>query len=62
MNSYILENVIAEHRGIAPENKRAIYDEVQRRAMLFERLLSARKTNFYELYHAFSQATRQGLL
>jgi flagellar protein FlaI len=62
MNSYILENVIAEHRGIAPENKRAIYDEVQRRAMLFERLLAAGKTNFYELYHAFSQATRQGLL
>ncbi|HXH22558.1 MAG TPA: type II/IV secretion system ATPase subunit [Dehalococcoidia bacterium] len=62
MNSYILENVIAERRGIAPENKRVIYDEVQRRAMLFERLLTAGKTNFYELYHAFSQATRQGLL
>jgi archaeal flagellar protein FlaI len=62
MNSYLLENTIAERRGMAPENKRAIYDEVQRRALLFERLLKAEKTNFYELYHAFSQATRQGLL
>ena len=62
MNSYILENIIAERRGIPPENKRAIYDEVHRRAILFERLLKAEKTNFYELYHAFSQAARQGLL
>jgi flagellar protein FlaI len=62
MNSYLLENVIAERRGIPPENKRAIYEEVERRALLFERLLKAGKTNFYELYHAFSQASRQGLL
>jgi flagellar protein FlaI len=62
MNSYLLEHKIAERRGIPPENKRAIYEEVQRRALLFERLLKAGKTNFYELYHAFSQATRQGLL
>jgi len=62
MNSYLLEHKIAERRGIPPENKRAIYEEVQRRALLFERLLKAGKTNFYELYHAISQATRQGLL
>jgi flagellar protein FlaI len=62
MNSYILENIVAEHRGIPPDQKRVIYDEVQRRALLFEKLLKARKTNFYELYHAFSQAARQGLL
>jgi flagellar protein FlaI len=62
MNSYLLEHQIAERRGIPPDNKRAIYDEVQRRALLFERLLKAGKTNFYELYNAFSQASRQGLL
>lgn len=62
MNSYLLEHKIAERRGIPPDNKRAIYDEVQRRALLFEKLLKAGKTNFYELYHAFSQAYRQGLL
>ncbi len=62
MNSYLLEHKIAERRGVPPDNRRAIYDEVQRRALLFERLYKAGKTNFYELYQVFSQAQRQGLL
>ena len=62
MNSYLLEHRIAEKRGIPPDNKRAIYEEVQRRALLFEKLFKAGKTNFYELYQVFSQAHRQGLL
>jgi flagellar protein FlaI len=62
MNSYLLENKIAPRRGIDPQNKRLIYDEVDKRAKLFERLLKAGKTNFFDLYKAFSQARRQGVL
>ncbi|MGE0057240.1 MAG: type II/IV secretion system ATPase subunit [Dehalococcoidia bacterium] len=62
MNSYLLENKIAPKRGIDPQNKRLIYDEVNKRARLFERLLKAGRTNFFDLYKAFSQAQRQGLI
>lgn len=62
MNSYLLENKIAPHRGIDPANKRLIYDEVGKRARLFERLLKAGRTNFFDLYKAISQAQRQGLI
>jgi flagellar protein FlaI len=62
MNSYLLENKIAPKRGIDPQNKRLIYDEVNKRARLFERLLKANRTNFFDLYKAFSQAQRQGLI
>jgi flagellar protein FlaI len=62
MNSYLLENKIAPRRGIDPQNKRLIYDEVDRRAKLFEKLLAAGRTNFFDLYKAFSQAQRQGLI
>jgi flagellar protein FlaI len=61
MNSYLLENKIAARRGIDPQNRRAIYDELNKRARLFERLLQAGRTNFFDLYKALSQAQRQGI-
>jgi archaeal flagellar protein FlaI len=62
MNSYLLENRVAPARGIDPQNKRAIYDEMAKRARLFERLLEAGRTNFFDLYKALSQAQRQGII
>jgi flagellar protein FlaI len=62
MNSYLLENRVAPARGIDPQNKRAIYDEMAKRARLFERLMEAGRTNFFDLYKAFSQAQRQGII
>jgi flagellar protein FlaI len=62
MNSYLLENQIAPKRGIAPEQKRAIYQELERRAALFEKLAQQGTNNFYELYNIFSKARREGLL
>jgi flagellar protein FlaI len=62
MNSYLLENRIAPMRGIDPQNKRAIYEQLDRRARLFEKLLASGKTNFFDLFKAFSQAQRQGLI
>jgi flagellar protein FlaI len=62
MNSYLLENLVAPKRGIPPEKKRLIYDELTRRAALFERLASQGKNDFYELYTIFAKAQREGLL
>ena len=62
MNSYLLENQIAPKRGLSAENKRAIYQELERRAALFERLANQGVNDFYELYNIFSKAQREGLI
>ena len=62
MNSYLLENKIAPKRGISPQNKRAVYDVLQSRAALLQRLAEQGTTNFHELYNVFAKAQRQGLL
>lgn len=62
MNSYLLENQIAIKRGYPPENKRAIYQDLKRRAALFDRLVDQGVTNFYELYRVFAKAQREGLV
>jgi flagellar protein FlaI len=61
-NSYLLEQVIAPRRGLDARNKRAVYDEVERRASLIQKLSEGGKANFYDLYQVFSQAGREGLL
>ncbi len=62
MNSYMLEHHIAAKRGIDTKDKRAIYQELERRAALFERLAGQGVSNFYDLYRVFSKAQREGLL
>jgi flagellar protein FlaI len=61
MNSYLLENQVAPKRGIPPEKKRLIYEELQRRAALFEQLAKQGTNDFYELYRFFAKAQREGL-
>jgi len=62
MNSYLLENKIAAARGLSAQNKRAIYDELSRRAALLEKLAEQGVNDFYALYGVFSKAQREGLL
>jgi len=63
MNSYLLEQVIAIKRGIPPSNRKAIYDEVKRRARIFEKLHKEKKvTDFDELFRILSEARKQNLL
>ena len=62
MNSYLLENKIAPKRGLSSRDKRAIYEELDRRAALFQRLAEQGTSDFYELYRVFSKAQREGLL
>jgi archaeal flagellar protein FlaI len=61
MNSYLLEQRIARARGIPEKNRRQIYQEVDRRGALLEKLSDQGVTNFYELYRLLSRASRQGL-
>lgn len=61
MNSYLLEQRIAPSRGISEKNRRQIYQEVDRRAALLQKLGEQGVTNFYELYRLLSKAQRQGL-
>ncbi|NYT05649.1 MAG: type II/IV secretion system ATPase subunit [Methanomicrobiales archaeon] len=61
-SSYLLENKIATMLGI-PENRRAeIYDEVEKRARILERLHKAGYTGFWDLYHMMTKIKKQGLL
>ncbi len=62
LNSHLLENKIAAKRGLAAQDKRAIYQELERRAALFRRLHEQGMANFYDLYRVFSKAQREGLL
>ena len=61
MNSYLLEEKIALIRGIPPNEKRKIYDELTRRVNVLKRLNERKVTDFYELYVVLSQAYRQGV-
>ncbi|MEP0762271.1 MAG: type II/IV secretion system ATPase subunit [Chloroflexota bacterium] len=63
MNSYLLEQHIAIRRGIPPHKRKAIYDELKRRARIFEKLHREKGvTDFYEFFQILSEARRQNLL
>jgi flagellar protein FlaI len=61
MNSYLLEEVIAGQRGLPPNRKRDIYNEVSRRANILKKLSDQGITGFNELYQVISQAYREGV-
>jgi len=62
MNSFILEQKIALRRGIPAHQKKRIYQELDRRAKVLEKLHKERGvTNFYELLKVLSKAQQQGL-
>ena len=63
MNSYLLEQIIALKRGIPPHRRKEIYDEVKRRAQIFEKLHKDKKvTDFYDFFKILAEARRQKLL
>lgn len=60
MNSYLLEQVIAIKRGIPAHRRREIYDEIKRRARIFEKLHREKGiTDFNEFFKLLSEARRQ---
>ena len=61
-SSYLLESKVATVLGI-PENRRAeIYDELDKRARILERLHKAGYTQFWDLFHMTTKIKKQGLL
>lgn len=63
MNSYLLEQIIAIRRGIPPNKRKTIYDEVKRRARILEKLHKDKGiTDFNELFKILSEARKQNLL
>ncbi|MDD5093394.1 MAG: type II/IV secretion system ATPase subunit [Dehalococcoidia bacterium] len=61
-NSYILEEKIAPKRGLPPEKKRNIYNELNRRARILERLHKEKGvTDFYELLGVLNTARKEGV-
>jgi flagellar protein FlaI len=62
MNTALLEQTVASKRGIPPQEKRKIYDQVENRAEILRKLNERQLTNFYELHSVLSQANKQGLL
>ncbi|MBT4512732.1 MAG: type II/IV secretion system ATPase subunit [Chloroflexi bacterium] len=62
MNSFLLEEKIAPMRGLPPEKKRNIYNEMNRRARILERLHKEKGvTDFYELLDVLSTARKEGV-
>lgn len=63
MNSYLLEQIIALKRGIPPHRRKEIYNEVKRRAKIFEKLHKEKGiTDFHEFFQVLAEARRQKLL
>jgi flagellar protein FlaI len=63
MNSYLLEQIIAVKRGIPPHKRKAVYDEVKRRATIFEKLHKEKGVkDYHELFQILTEARKQNLL
>jgi len=61
-SSYILENKIATRLGIPGKKKKVIYDEIEKRAKILERLESEGITNYYEFFNTIARITKSGML
>jgi flagellar protein FlaI len=62
MNSYLLEQIVAVKRGIPPHRRKEVYNEVKRRAKIFEKLHKEKGiTDFHEFFQVLAEARKQKL-
>ena len=61
-SSYLLEQKIATRLGIPGKKKNVIYDEIEKRAKILERLQNERITNFYDFFDTTSKIAKHGML
>lgn len=62
MNSFLLEEKVARMRGYTDQNKRKIYDDLNKRARILEKLGAQKIGGFKELFNIMTEARRQGLI
>lgn len=62
MNSYLLENKIAPRWGIPSNDRRKIYNEIQKREKILKKLHKAKVMNFYELFKIMVQLEEEGII
>ncbi|MGA2934883.1 MAG: type II/IV secretion system ATPase subunit [Methanomicrobiales archaeon] len=60
--SYLLENKIATLLGFPDHRKAEIYDEVDKRARILERLHKAGYTDFQDIFHMLIKVKKEGLI
>ena len=60
--SYLLENKIATLLGVPDHKKAEIYDEVDKRARILERLHKAGYTEFRDLFQMITKVKKEGLI
>ncbi|AAM06429.1 TPA: type II/IV secretion system ATPase subunit [Methanosarcina acetivorans] len=61
-SSYILENKIATRLGIPGKKKKVIYDEIEKRARILERLDSEGIVNYWDFFNTVAKITKAGML
>jgi flagellar protein FlaI len=61
-NSYLLESRVAPKRGLPPHRAFEVYDELNRRAEVLQKLGGQGVSNFYDVYNNLSRAEREGLV
>jgi flagellar protein FlaI len=62
MSSYVLEELIAPKLGIPPHKKQRVYAEVERRAIILQKLHKERGVKgFYEVLDVLNKAQQEGL-
>lgn len=59
-NSYLLEDKIAPKRGLSHQNRRQIYDLLNRRTEILKRIDDQKIVNFYDLHSILTKAYREG--
>jgi flagellar protein FlaI len=61
-SSYLLEQKIATRLGIPGKKKKVIYEEIEKRAKILERLGDEGVVDYYEVFNTIAKITKHGLL
>ena len=61
-SSYLLEQKIATRLGIPTKKKKVIYEEIEKRAKILERLNNENLDNYYDFFKTVSKITKHGML
>jgi archaeal flagellar protein FlaI len=61
-SSYLLEQKIATRLGIPGKKKKVIYEEIEKRAKILERLSEEGIVDYYEFFNTIAKITKHGML